>query len=256
MSKIYEALKKAEREKAAADKGATTEQVGLSQLSPVEPAAGPSADFQLPLAVAEEYSKMFNAIKLRHSDRKIKALLITSSVHGEGTSSVCSQFARSLTQGGQEKVLVVDANLRTPALHHIFGLEREKGFVELLQGSASANELIKETKFPNLFVLTSGRATNEPSRLLSSPHLKEALAEWNRRYSFVLFDSTPVLAYADAVILSRLIEGVVLVVQAGKTRWEVIRRAQETLNNVKAPLLGVVLNRRQYVIPKRVYKRL
>jgi len=250
MSKIYEALKKAEKERGVVGGD------GALQPSPVESPVRPVADKLAPPAVAEEYQKMCSAINLRNPDLKVKAILITSSVRGEGSSSVCAQFARALTQGGQENVLLVDANLRNPVLHDIFGLERKGGLVELLAGTASGTEVIKQTDSRGLFVVTSGQPAEEPSRLLSSPHLKEALTTWNRDYSYVLLDSCPVLNYVDAVILSRLMDGVVLVVQAGKTRWEVVRRAQSTLSDSKATVLGVVLNRRQYVIPKRIYRRL
>lgn len=256
MSKIYEALKKAEREKVASAKKAVIKEAVEPQQPPLGQVSPATVNLQLPQVVAEEYRKMLNSIKLKHSGAKVKALLMTSSIHGEGTSSVCSQFALSLAQEGREKILLVDSNMRNPVLHKMFGLAREGGLVELMEGTASAEELIRETKIPGIHLLTSGRAAGDPSPLLSSPRLKESLTDWARRYSYVLFDSSPVLAYADALILSRIIDGVVLVVQAGKTRWEIIRRAQETLNNVKAPMLGVVLNRRQFVIPKGVYKRL
>jgi capsular exopolysaccharide synthesis family protein len=250
MSKIYEALKKAEREKTA------LRDQGIPQAPDRVPAPAPAMDTQLPQVAVEEYQKMINTIKLKSTDRNMATILMTSSVHGEGTSSICSQFARALAQAGQEKVLLVDANLRSPVLHDIFGLEREGGFVELMEGVAAEENLAKQTDLPGLFVITSGRPTADPSPLLGLPFLKEVLSRWSRDYSYVLFDSSPVLAYADAAILGRLIDGVVLVVQAGKTRWEVIRRAQDTLKDAQASLLGVVLNRRQYVIPKRLYRRL
>jgi capsular exopolysaccharide synthesis family protein len=250
MSKIYEALKKAQSEKA------TVGEQSAPQPSPVQPATGPMPDSKLSPEVAEEYRKMINRITLKNPHQQVKAILITSSVHGEGASSVCSQFALSLAKGNQEKVLLLDANLRSPMLHEFFGLERKGGFVEFMEGAASAGDVVKKTNFPGLFVITSGEPAGDYTCLLDSPRLKEALAEWKRDYSYVLIDCSPILAYADAVVLSRLSDGVVLVVQAGKTRWEVIRRARETLVNVKVPILGVVLNRRQYVIPKRVYKRL
>ncbi len=250
MSKIYEALKKAEREKTAVRAG------GAPPPPAFTPPAMPTVGLQLPLAAVEEYQKMINTIKLKSAEQRIATILVTSSVHGEGTSCICAQFARSLVQAGQERILLVDANLRSPVLHDIFGLERAGGFVELMEDGVSQEKLIKKTDLPGLFLVTSGRSTDDPSRLLSLPPLKEALSRWNREYTYVLLDSSPVLAYADAMILSRLIDGLILVVQAGKTRWEVIRRAQEALKNVKAPLLGVVLNKRQYVIPKKVYRRL
>lgn len=252
MSKIYEALKKAEREKEGTALKKEVPQPSAEE-TPSRPREG---DSSLSSAAAEEYRKMHDIIKAANSNHEVRSVLILSSVHSEGTSSVCSQFARSLVQSGQEKVLLVDANLRSPVLHDLFSLERKSGIVELLEGKVSGKEVVKETNFPGLFVITSGQPTEDPPHLLGSSRLKEALTEWERSYSYILFDSSPVLAYADAAILSRLIDGVVLVVQAGKTRWEVIRKAQDTLNNAQANFLGVVLNRRQYVIPKRVYKRL
>jgi capsular exopolysaccharide synthesis family protein len=250
MSKIYEALKKAQREKAAVGEH------GEPQLSPVQPPTGLMPSLQLSLEVAEEYRKMINRIALKNPNQQVKAILIASSVHSEGTSWICSQFALSLAKGNQKKVLLLDANLRSPILHQLFGLDRKGGFVEFMEGAASAGDVVKETNFPGLFVITSGAPAGDYTRLLDSRRLKEGLTEWRRDYSYVLVDCSPILAYADAVVLSQLFDGVVLVIQAGKTRWEVVQRAQMTLVNVKVPILGVVLNRRQYVIPKRVYKRL
>jgi capsular exopolysaccharide synthesis family protein len=252
MSKIYEALKKAEREKEGVGTDAQSVKSGTvwyTNVSAMEPSS-------LPQTVIEEYQKMYSALKLNRTEHGTKAILILSSVHGEGTSSVCSQFGRSLVQGGQENILLVDADLRTPTLHHFFNLQRESGLVEFLEGKLSTDQVVKKTDQPTLFVVTAGSPTEDPSRLLDTPRLKEALTEWKRKYTYVIFDSSPALAYADAIILARLLDGAILVVQAGKTRWEVIRKARDTLNNAKVTLLGVVLNKRQYVIPKRIYKRL
>ena len=252
MSKIYEALKKAEREK----ENLAADDTGRQPSAPGVEARTETGESSLPSAAAEEYRKMQNIIRSANSNGEVRAVLLLSAVHGEGTSSVCAQFARSLAQSGQEAVLVVDANLRSPALHDLFGVERNIGFAELMQGKVSPGEAIKKTEFPGLHVVTSGERAEDPPHLLSSPHFKEALTEWKRSYSYVLFDSPPALAYADAAILGRHLDGAVLVIQAGKTRWEVIQKAQETLSNAKASILGVVLNKRQYVIPRRVYKRL
>jgi protein-tyrosine kinase len=251
MSEIYEALKKAELEK----KG-RTQDAGAPGVETVDPSdwsgERPSIDSTVPV---EEYQKMASTLRTDDTDRQIKTILFLSSVRGEGTSSVCAQFARSIAQGDGGKVLLVDANLRSPTLHGLFGLEREKGLTELLDGT-SADTVIRETRIPGLSLITAGAPVQDAPRLLSSPHLKRALSEWRERYSWIIFDTSPALAYADAVVLGRLLDGVIIVVQAGKTRWEVIRKAQEILTNAKANVLGVVLNKRQYVIPRPIYRRL
>jgi capsular exopolysaccharide synthesis family protein len=252
MSEIYEALKKAEREKEGQTERLSAPMTGVGQRSD-RAGREPSSMSSVP---AEEYQKMHSALRSIGTEREIKTILVLASVHGEGTSSVCSQFARSMVQSDEGKILLVDANLRTPGLHQIFGLERDGGLVEMLEGKIPAGQAIRETAQAGLFVVTAGAPTEDAPRLLGSSRLKTMLAQWRKEYSLVIFDSSPALAYADAVVLGRLFDGVILVVQAGKTRWEVIRRAREILKNAKAEILGVVLNRRQYVIPRRVYRRL
>jgi len=252
MSEIYEALKKAEKGKEGRTKGAqATAEERADRSTPLRTLS--SSDSTSP---AEEYEKMSSTIRAIGTDRQIRSVLFLSSVHGEGTSSVCAQFARSIAQGDGEKVLLVDANLRSPSLHTLFGLERGRGLTELLDGHVSADTVIKETRTPGLSVITAGESTQDAPRLLGCPQMKKVLADWRDQYSWVIFDASPALAYADAVVLGRLLDGVILVVQAGKTRWEVIRKAQEILKNAKANVLGVVLNKRQYVIPKPIYRRL
>jgi len=252
MSEIYEALKKAEQDKEGQRRKARGPTTDTSIRSGLEGRPSPS-DAAIP---SEEYHKMSSALRTIETDRQVKTVLLLSSVHGEGTSSVCAQFARSLAQGDGEKILLVDANLRCPTLHQFYDLERENGLSEFLEGGGSADTHVKETNIPGLSVITAGAPTEDAPRLLGSPVLKKALAEWRERYSWVIFDTSPALAYADAVVLGRLLDGVILVVQAGKTRWEVIRKAQEILTNAKANVLGVVLNKRQYVIPRPIYRRL
>lgn len=199
---------------------------------------------------------MYSALRTIGNDREIKAVLILSSVHGEGASLVCFQFAHSIAQGEGEKVLLVDANLRNPSLHSLCDLEQGTGLVDLLEGRVSADEIVRETAQPGLSIVTAGAQTKDAPRLLGSSQLIKAVEIWKKRFSLVIFDTSPVLAYADAVVLGRFLDGVIMVVHAGKTRWEVIQRAQEILKNAKANVIGVVLNKRQYVIPKLVYRRL
>jgi len=251
MSEIYEALKKAEMEKESQRQ--IPRRPGVETTEGSSPSGKrSSSDSAIPV---EEYQKMASTLRTNGTERQIKTILFLSSVHGEGTSSICAQFARSIAKGGGESVLLVDANLRSPTLHDLFGLKRENGLVELL-GGVSADTVIRETDTPGLSVITAGAPTQDAPRLLSSPILRNVLTEWRERYTWVIFDTSPALAYADAVVLGRLLDGVIFVVQAGKTRWEVIRKAQEILSNTKANVLGVVLNKRQYVIPRPIYRRL
>jgi capsular exopolysaccharide synthesis family protein len=252
MSEIYEALKKAEQEKEGRRREPGGPAADTSARSGPEGRPLPS-DAALP---SEEYRKMASTLQTIDTDRQVKTVLLLSSVHGEGTSTVCAQFARSVAQGDGKKILLVDANLRHPTLHELFDLERESGLTEFLEGGGSADTLIRETNIPGLSVITAGAPTEDAPRLLGSPVLKKILPEWRERYSWVIFDTSPALAYADAVVLGRLLDGVILVVQAGKTRWEVIRKAQEILTNARANVLGVILNKRQYFIPKPIYRRL
>ncbi|MGA1825694.1 MAG: CpsD/CapB family tyrosine-protein kinase, partial [bacterium] len=140
------------------------------------------------------------------------------------------------------RTLLVDVDLRKPRIHKIFNLPKERGISNLLVGESTLDDVIKKTDVPNLDIITCGHVPPNPAELLGSGKMKETLKLVKERYDRILFDTCPVLAITDTVILSTIIDEVLLVIQAGKSSREMIVRAVEQLNDVKANLLGAILN--------------
>jgi capsular exopolysaccharide synthesis family protein len=269
MAKTYEAMIKAEEEaqKKQADRGLSSSPGrGPSTVDrglPL-PDRGPSTvDRGLPLPdrglPLDEYYRLKLNILRANPDGKIKSLLFLSPTGGEGATTVLVEFAMALAGQG-EKVLLVDANFRSPSLHQQFHLEMENGLTDLLLGKAKLSEVIQKTSLDTLWVITVGTLHRGPStvdrRLFPSNALDPHLQKMKEEADWVLFDAPPVNHFDEGLALSGKVDGVVMVLQAEKTRWEVAQSAKQRLENSGGKILGVVLNKRKFYIPKWLYRTL
>ena len=146
-----------------------------------------------------------------------------------------------MAQSGQ-RVLLIDTDLRRPRLHKSLGVSKERGLTNLLIGETNYDDVIKSTDVPNLFVLPCGPQPQNPAEMLLTNRFKVVLEELGKRFDRILLDSPPILAVTDAVLLARISDGVILVVQAAKTHTEDVSMAVRQLRDVDAPILGVILN--------------
>jgi polysaccharide biosynthesis transport protein len=175
------------------------------------------------------------------TDRPLKRLLLTSAGPAEGKSTTVIALGTTMANAGN-RVLLIDTDLRRPRLHKTFGVSSEHGLTNVLLETADASAAIKSTGLPGLDVLPCGPLPPNPSELLHTERFHKLLAMLSERYDRLLFDSPPVNAVTDATILSQVVDGTILVVQASKTSKDAARRAARHLVDVKAKLLGVVLN--------------
>ena len=250
MAKTFDALMKAEKE----NKMKPGETSTFDSASPHRPYM-PSG-FNLPTQVEEEYHRMKHSIISSGPEMKIKTILFSAPSEGEGNSTVLINFAITLALEG-EKVLLVDANLRSPVLHDIFSLDKKVGLTELLAGENILGDVTKKTTLDNLSVITSGIPNSNPSTLLTSLSLDSSLEQMKVRADWVLFDSPPINSYNDSSALAAKMDGVVIVVQAEKTRWEVAQSAKDKLTGYgRINILGAVLNKRRLYIPVWIYNLL
>ena len=183
-----------------------------------------------------------------------RIILLASASHGEGTSTVARKLAATLTKTSQEPVLLVDANLRSPSQHEAFQTAQLPGFSEI--ASHSFKRLTGNGGQPGLFLLPCGDCSEGRPQLLADPALRKALNDWRAIFDWIILDGAPVTAYTDSAVLASLVDGVILVVQAEETRWEVAEQAKRILVDAGGQVLGCVLNRRQYHIPSSIYRRL
>lgn len=167
---------------------------------------------------------------------------VTSSLSGEGKSTVSANLATTLAETGA-RVLLVDADLRRPTVADVLGIEGAVGLTTVLAGHADVDDVVQEWGGAGLSVLPSGPVPPNPAELLSSPAMRSLLADLRTRYDHVVVDTTPVLPVADASVLSRVVDGVVVVADARRVRRRQLSQGLGDLAQVSAPVLGVVLNR-------------
>jgi capsular exopolysaccharide synthesis family protein len=168
-------------------------------------------------------------------------LLVTSPGPGEGKTLTSLNMSIAMAQSGHD-TLLIDSDLRRPRVHSALGLEREPGLSSVVKGQMDLESAVQSTMESNLTALTCGPIPPDPSELLHSEQCQELVQEMGERYDRVIFDSPPLAAVSDALILSHLVDGVLLMVEFGQTRRETLERSLEQLHGIGAPLLGLVLN--------------
>ena len=169
-------------------------------------------------------------------------ILFTSSTPSEGKTTIAGNYAVMLAERG-ERVLLIDADMHRPNLHHRFGLSGRRGLANALSGQCSWQQAVQSIpEVPNLDLLVAGPVPPSPAALLSSPALLSLLRQAGRAYTHIVLDSPPVMAVNDGIMLSQFVDAVVFVVRSGKIDKHVVRLGRERLSRSGAPLAGIVFN--------------
>jgi capsular exopolysaccharide synthesis family protein len=211
-----------------------------------------------PLAIPEEFHSALTSILLAGENHgRGRVLVFTSAGPADGKTSIVSNIAIAAAANGK-KVLLLDADLRRPRIHDIFGLKNEAGMAELLQCEGYCTrwpEFVRQTILPSLSVITAGRPQQGAGRLLYSPEFPGLLAKWREQFDLVLLDTPPALPITDARVIGIMADGVVLVARAGQTTRDALRAAQERFAEDRIHLLGCILNDWDPSHASRIYPR-
>jgi succinoglycan biosynthesis transport protein ExoP len=190
---------------------------------------------------AEAYRALRTSVLLSAAGSAPKTILFTSSQPSEGKTTTVVNTAMSLAQLGAS-VLIIDCDLRKPTTHKVLGVNPFRGISTYLSRNIEVDELIQQLPQANISLLPCGPIPPNPAELISSDKMKAMLAKMSERYDHILIDSPPIINVTDAVILSKMVDGVIMVVHGGRSTREAVRRARQELDSVGAKIFGVVLN--------------
>jgi capsular exopolysaccharide synthesis family protein len=189
---------------------------------------------------AEQYRSLRTRIKASENGRAFRSIIITSPNKGDGKSITAANLALTMAQEFHQRVLLVDADLRRPTIHHLFGINETPGLTDVLMGGATVEQALVDIPEHHLTVLPSGLAPVHPAELLGSAGMRRVVDTLRTRYDRVILDMPPVGPLADVSIAAGMVDGILLIVRAGVTPKPAIERALGGLEMSK--VLGLVLN--------------
>ncbi len=200
---------------------------------------------------AEAYRSLRTSIKFSSSDKLIKTIVVTSSLIGEGKSTVVGNLAYSLNQDGS-RVLVIDCDLRKPSIHENFLLSNEKGLTDILVGKSDLKSVTKKIE-DSLFLITAGTIPTNPAEILGSKEMEDLIKELSINFDYIILDTPPILPVSDTLLLASKADATLIVVNARKTKEKMVKESYERLVEVKANVIGTILNESDKSLDNKYY---
>jgi capsular exopolysaccharide synthesis family protein len=220
------------------------------------PAAATVAPVVMDQAGLEEVGGLVQQLFVAQGANVPRAIVFASTEAGSGCTWVCANVAKVLAASTAGSVCVVDANLRDPGLHTQFGVQNTGGLSESLRQLSPIRSYVMQLSRPNLFLISGGTSEDGEPAQIASDRMRLRVAELRQEFDFVLIDASAMSLGNDAIALSAMADGAVLVLKANTSRRELARKAVQDLQAGNAKVLGAVLNRRTFPIPNAIYKRL
>jgi len=197
-------------------------------------------------------SKKFSSDKFDNvkSAREAKIFSVTSALRGEGKTVTSINLAIALAKDLESKVLLIDCDLRSGAVHKFLNVDSGPGLSEVLSGGLDYGSAIRRTRLENLFVMPRGEAPSNPSELLGSKKMRNLIERLKAELiSYIIIDTPPMLPFTDAGVLGAQTDGTIVVVQANRTKAEIVEKAKGLLTQARIKLLGFILTQADYYIP-------
>jgi capsular exopolysaccharide synthesis family protein len=259
MSRNFELLQKAAEEREQQMSGAVqaTAAAAAMPMEWVEETEGIASGSVPPAPEGhsrEELTKLVQRLFLLPDSAR--AVVFSSVERGAGCTWLATQVARSLASHGGNRVCLVDANLRHPAVHEVFGVANHNGLADAVADSAPLQNYLRKSALPNLWLLTCGSAEKAEHALGASAQTLECIRQLRQNFDYVIVDAAPMNLYSDAVRLANAADGIALVLKANSSRREIAQRMLQEARNANVRILGAVLNQRTFPIPEKLYKRL
>ncbi len=206
--------------------------------------------------ISAPYERIIQRLISFRGGRRHCVVMVAGAVPGEGASTVARSLAEALAQSHDDRVVLVDANLRDPVQANAYGIQATAGLTDVLARDAKPRSVVRAIPNTGLSVVTAGSRKKGSPQLLTVPALQSTMTSLYSDFDWIILDGPPITTYPDASSLASVADGAILVVRAEQTRWEVAEEAKKILNQSGVAILGGVLNRRRYHIPDFIYRRL
>jgi capsular exopolysaccharide synthesis family protein len=191
---------------------------------------------------AEAYRTLRTNLTFAALDKPIETLIVTSAAPDESKSTVLANLAITMAQG-ERRTILVDGDLRRPGLHEIFGTANDQGLTTMIVEETTLDDPpLIDVGVDNLWLMPSGPMPPNPADILGSRKMEQVISALKARADVVLFDAPPIVSVTDATVLGTKVDGVLLIVRAGRTRREHAQRAKELLERVHVRIVGAVLS--------------
>lgn len=193
--------------------------------------------------IAEAYRSIRTNIEYANLDKELKTIAVTSCQQNEGKSTTICNLAVNFTNLDNKKVLILEGDLRNPTVHRMFGVSNKYGITDVLTGRKTFEECVIKTEVEGLSILACGNIPHNPSEILGSRKMKNFIEEIKPIYDYIFIDVPPIGVVTDAGVVASYVDGTVLVIAANEVEVDMARIAKENLENVKANILGIVINK-------------
>jgi protein-tyrosine kinase len=249
MSKIYEALEQAEKERKGLEP--------VLQVPEAEPVRTEESEiYSLEMEMEDEMVNLYHAIESLLPNRKKRVIEFVGSGEGEGTSTIAREFARIAIMTLGQNVLLLDADRHNPTQHFFCNVSPEFCLDDVVHSGDGPEKALYRVGKSSLFVSLISRSSSSAGNIFDSPQFDRMWAGLKERFDLILVDAPPATMSSDGFAMFRKADGVVLVVEADKTRWPVVQSVRDKIQQHGGNVLGMVLNKRKYYIPEFLYKRL
>jgi protein-tyrosine kinase len=255
MSRNFELLQKAAEEREQEQKPMASAPVVSADWTDTITTEVTGPGPQLPdSASREELTKLVQRLFLLPDSAR--TVIFSSVERGAGCTWLTVQVGRILAENGRNTVCIVDANLRNPAMHEVFGIGNHNGLTDAVTAAASPNGYLRRTPLANLWLLTCGSPEKAEQTLNTSDSLQTTIQQLRSQFDYVLIDTPPMNLFNDAVRLAASGDGIALVLKANSSRREIAQRMLLEARAANVRILGAVLNQRTFPVPESIYKRL
>jgi capsular exopolysaccharide synthesis family protein len=256
MSRNFELLQNLGKEREMFEVGVELPQIMVPPVPQEAPVQLKPLKLEMEAVQKEEVAKLVQRVFLLPGAKASHFVVFSGSEAGNGCSWICSRAAEILASQVPGSICVVDANLRSPTLHRHFQVENHHGLSDSLITPDPLANFISSLDYPNLRLLSCGAAAPNWQMLINSDRMRSRIAELRTQFDYVLIDAPPLSLGNEAVLMGRAVDGLVMVLKANSSRRESVRKAMHDLEDARVPVLGAVLNQRNYPIPETLYKRL